>query len=203
MILAAISNWIIHLISTLGLVGVALLMAIESAAIPLPSEIIMPFSGFLVATGRFSLLGISIAGAIGSVAGSLVLYYIGYYGGRPFIEKYGKYFLVSQGDMAKADQFFQKYGIFSKFIGRILPVLRTFISLPAGIFKVEIKRFIIYSFAGSFIWSAVLGFIGLKLGEHWDSLRSYFHNLDLLLGLLILAAIIWFIYRHLKRPTAK
>jgi membrane protein DedA with SNARE-associated domain len=199
MIFASISNWIIHIISALGLTGVAFLMAIESAAIPLPSEIIMPFSGFLVAAGRFSLLGISIAGAIGSVIGSLVLYYIGYFGGRPFIEKYGKYFLFHHDDLAKADRFFQKHGVFSNCIARILPVLRTYISLPAGIFKAEIKKFVLYSFIGSFIWSAFLGFIGIKLGQHWDSLRPYFHEVDLLLTILILAGIAWFVYKHLKR----
>ena len=203
MIVAAISTWSIHVISALGYVGIAILMAIESSAVPLPSEIIMPFSGFLVLTGRFSLLGISLAGGIGSVIGSLFLYYIGFYGGRPLVEKYGKYLLIHSSDIAAVDKFFSKYGIFSNLFGRVLPIVRTFISFPAGISKAPIKSFVVYSFVGSFIWSLFLGYIGFKLGQNWDNLKSYFHNIDLIVGVLVLLGIAWFVYKHVRRGLAK
>src|SRR3989338_2887863 len=130
-ILALLTNFIISTISALGYSGVALLMAIESAAIPLPSEVIMPFSGFLVSEGRFTLLGIALAGAVGSVIGSWVTYWIGKYGGRPLIMKYGHWVLISEHDLNIEDKFFAKYGTWATFFGRVLPVFRTYISIPA------------------------------------------------------------------------
>ena len=187
---------ITHFISSFSYFGVAFLMAIESAAIPLPSEIIMPFAGFLVSTGQMTLLGIAIAGAIGSTVGSIILYYIGYLGGRPLIEKYGKYVLMHKKDMQMAENFFNKYGQFSTFIGRILPIVRTFISLPAGIYKVEVKAFIFYSLVGSFIWSFLLGYVGLKFGDKWSSISGYFKGLDYIIAGLIILGIAAYIYRH-------
>src|SRR5258708_3606188 len=132
-LLAIVSSWIVHVISVGGYAGIVLLMAIESAAIPLPSEVVMPFSGFLVAQGRFTLAGIALAGAIGSVIGSAVLYAIGYYGGRPLALKYGKYIFINHSDLERAEKFFVKHGDLANFLGRILPILRTFISFPAGL----------------------------------------------------------------------
>ncbi len=174
------------------------LMAVESAAIPLPSEVIMPFSGYLVATGRFSLLGIALAGAAGSLAGSLILYAVGYFGGRPLIEKYGKYILINHSDLDRADRFFSNYGSFSNFIARIVPVIRTFISFPAGLSKSEIKRFMAGTFIGSFIWSLFLGWVGLVLGQNWQQIRTYFHGLDVLIVAAAIIVIAWYIRRHLK-----
>lgn len=197
-IILVITNFITHTIDSLGYAGVVLLMAIESAAIPLPSEIIMPFAGFLVAEERFTLWGLALAGAIGSVIGSVVTYALGYYGGRPLIIKYGRYVLISEHDLELTEKFFAKFGKLSSFIGRVLPVIRTFISIPAGIGKVPFWSFTFYTFIGSLIWSYLLAWLGLKLGERWDSLSDYFHKFDLLIGVVIIAFIIFWIRRHFK-----
>jgi membrane protein DedA with SNARE-associated domain len=198
-ILSILTNFIVHTISVLGYPGVALLMLIESAAIPLPSEIIMPFAGFLVASGRFNLFGIALAGGIGSAIGSAITYWVGLTGGRPFILKYGKYVLISQHDLEISDRFFAKYGSLSTFIGRLLPVVRTYISIPAGISKVPFWKFIFYSFLGSFLWSLPLGFLGMKLGQNWSTLREKLHGFDTTIIVLIVMGIIFWIYRHIKQ----
>ena len=197
-IILAITNFITSTVDTLGYFGVALLMAIESAAIPLPSEIIMPFAGFLVNEGRFTLFGLSVAGALGSVVGSLITYGIGFYGGRPLIIKYGHYVLINEQDLKLADNFFHRFGKLSVFVGRMLPVIRTFISIPAGISKVPLRPFVAYCFIGSFVWSYLLAWLGVKLGANWHSLENYFRKFDLLIGLIIIAFIIYWIRRHLK-----
>lgn len=202
-ILNALTIFVTHVISTSGYFGIAGLMALESSAVPLPSEVIMPFAGYLVSTGRFTLLGISLAGAVGSAVGSAVLYAVGYYGGRPLLEKYGRYILIRHKDIDHADHFFQKYGNASNFIGRILPVVRTFISFPAGVAEVNFKKFIFYSFIGSFIWSMFLGYIGLKLGQNWEHLKVYFHRLDYVIVGLLLLAVTWYVRRHIKGQKAK
>ncbi len=198
-IIDILTNFIISVISHGGYPGVALLMAIESAAIPLPSEIIMPFAGFLVAEGRFTLFGISMAGAVGSAVGSAITYWIGRYGGRPLIERYGKYILISTHDLDIADRFFLKYGLLSTFIGRLLPVFRTFISVPAGIAKVNFPMFLLYSFVGSFLWSGLLGYFGLKLGPQWMELRERAHGFDVAIIVIIIAGGIWWVYRHFRQ----
>ena len=197
-IVAYLSGWVIWMITLLGHPGIVLAMAIESACIPLPSEIIMPFSGYLVSQGIFSLWAVSVSGAIGCVLGSVVTYYIGFYGGRPFVEKYGKYVLIHKKDLDRADAWSKKYGDTAVFISRLLPVIRTFISLPAGIMKVNFAKFVIYTFVGSLIWCWFLAWIGLKLGEHWNTLSPYFHKFDLVIGLVIAAGAGYFIYHHLK-----
>jgi membrane protein DedA with SNARE-associated domain len=198
-LLAHLSAFVTHVISSGGYFGVGILMALESAAIPLPSEVIMPFAGYLVSIGTFTLLGISLAGAIGSVIGSAILYGIGYYGGRPLIEKYGKYILIRSEDLDSAERFFKKYGVASNFIGRMLPVVRTFISFPAGVAKVDVKKFLFYSFVGSFIWSLFLGYIGLKLGQNWDILHKYFRGLDYVIVTVVVIGVVWYVYRHFKK----
>lgn len=197
-IISVLAEFIIWGINLMGYSGVALMMAIESACIPLPSEIIMPFSGYLVSTGKFTLWGVSLAGAIGCVLGSAVAYWIGYYGGRPAAEKYGKYILVTHHDLDIADNFFKKYGNAAVFIARLLPVIRTFISLPAGIAKMNFSKFIVYTFLGSLPFCYLLAYIGKKLGDNWDTLGVYFHKFDAVIGILILIGIIWFVKRHLN-----
>ena len=144
-----LGRFVIAAISTFGYTGIVITMAIESACIPLPSEIIMPFSGYLVSTGQFSMLGVTFAGAVGNVLGSLVAYYVGVWGGRPFVERYGRYFLVSQHDLELADRWFTKHGDAAVLISRLLPVVRTFISLPAGIARMDVKKFMLFSFVGA------------------------------------------------------
>jgi len=197
-ILSIISGFIIHTISSLGYGGVVLLMGIESANIPLPSEVIMPFSGFLVSTGQFSLFWVAVAGGFGCLWGSLLSYWIGAKGGRPLIEKYGKYILMSHHDLDISDRWFRRWGMAAVFVGRLLPVIRTFISFPAGIARVNLWRFSIYTFVGSFIWSYFLGWIGFKMGENWDSLKNYFHRFDVVIAAIIAAGIAWYIWRHVK-----
>jgi membrane protein DedA with SNARE-associated domain len=197
-IIAILAKFIIWGIDNLGYAGVALMMAIESACIPLPSEIIMPFSGYLVSIGRFSLWEVALAGAVGCVIGSIIAYWIGYYGGRPMAEKYGKYVLVTNHDLNLADNFFQKYGNSAVFISRLLPVIRTFISLPAGIARMNFWKFIAYTFLGSLPFCYLLAYIGKKLGDNWNTLGVYFHKFDIAIGIIILIGLIWFIKRHIN-----
>jgi membrane protein DedA with SNARE-associated domain len=197
-IISILASFIIWGISGLGYFGVALMMAIESACIPLPSEIIMPFAGFLVAKGQFTLLGATLAGSIGSVVGSVLAYWVGIYGGRKFIEKYGKYILISRHDLEIADKFFNKHGSGAIFFSRMLPVIRTFISLPAGIAKMNFTKFVVYTFLGSLPWCYGLAYVGKKLGDNWDTLGAYFHKFDAIIGILFIIMITWYIRRHLK-----
>lgn len=198
LLIKILSEFVINTISSMGYIGVGLLMAIESACIPLPSEIIMPFSGFLVAQGRFTLWAITLAGSIGSVLGSAVAYWVGKIGGRMFIEKYGKYILISHHDLDLADKFFQKYGNWAVFFSRMMPVVRTFISLPAGIARMNFTQFVIYTFAGSIPWCFALGYLGKKLGDHWEILGAYFHKFDLAIVILFILLVVWYIRRHIN-----
>ncbi|KRT72908.1 MAG: putative Protein dedA [Deltaproteobacteria bacterium CSP1-8] len=197
-ILEALASFVIFVISMMGLPGIVLLMAIESACIPLPSEVIMPFSGYLVFLGKYSLWSVGLAGAIGCVVGSVPAYYLGMYGGRPLIEKYGKYILMSRHDLDMADRWFERHGEATVFFARLLPVIRTFIAFPAGVARMEMKRFIAYTFAGSLPWCLGLAYIGMVMGERWPVLREYFHKFDLLIGAAIAAGIVWYVRRHLK-----
>lgn len=193
-----LANFVVNAIGLLGYVGVFLLMLFESCGIPFPSEIIMPFSGFLVAQGKMTLLLIVLAGTLGNLAGSLLAYYIGLKGGRPLIEKYGKYILISRHDLDSADRFFTRYGQWAVFFGRLLPVVRTYISFPAGIAKMDIKKFSLFTFLGALPWCFLFGYLGVRLGAHWEFIRLKLHQFDLLMAFLVIAAVVWYVYRHLK-----
>ena len=197
-ILAAIFVFIKAVIATTGYGGIVILMAIESACIPLPSELIMPFAGYLVYEGHFSLLWVATAGAIGCNVGSVIAYEIGYYGGRRLVEKYGHWIFLTEHDLRWADRFFEKFGHAAVFIGRLLPVVRTFIALPAGIARMPRLRFHVYTFLGSWPWCFVLAYIGMKLGENWRSLGKYFHQFDIVIGGLIAVFVVWFVYTRWK-----
>lgn len=197
-ILSVLSHFVINTISSMDYWGIVLLMGIESANIPLPSEVIMPFSGYLVSTGKFNLFWVSIAGGVGCLWGSLLSYWVGAKGGRPLIEKYGKYILMSKHDLDIADKWFAKWGMGAVFVGRLLPVIRTFISFPAGIARVNLFWFSVWTFVGSVIWSYFLGWIGFKLGENWDSLKDYFHKFDLVIGIILILGIALYVWRHIK-----
>ena len=179
--------YITGLITAIGYPGVALLMAIESACIPLPSEIL-----FLAAT----------AGAIGCNLGSLVAYWIGAYGGRPLVEKFGRYVLMSHKDLDRVDHYFQKYGDITVLIGRLLPVVRTFIALPAGIARMPQLRFHVYTFLGSWPWCFALAYVGMKAGASWNDpnskLKHILHKADAAILLVIVAFVAWFVWSHLK-----
>ncbi|MBI2346607.1 MAG: DedA family protein [Deltaproteobacteria bacterium] len=195
-LLAALAALIIWIISTGGYAGIVIAMAIESACIPLPSEVIMPFSGYLASIGRFSLWGTALAGAIGNVAGSTVAYLVGRYGGREIVWKYGRYVLISHRDVATADRWFSRYGQRVVFGSRLLPVIRTFISLPAGIAKMRFIPFVVYTFLGSLPWCYALAYVGYRLGERWDTIGVYFHRFDTAIGSLLLLAAGWWVWRH-------
>ena len=202
-LLTLVSQLILGVISAGGYAGIVLLMAIESACIPLPSEIIMPFSGYLAGQGRFSLWGVAVAGGVGCNRGSMVAYAVGAYGGRPFLERYGRYLLLTRGDLAWADRWFARYGEATVFFSRLLPVIRTFIALPAGIARMDFLRFNVYTFLGSLPWCLGLAWLGLKLGEHWEeTIRPVFEKLDLLIGLLLAAALVWFVRARLRQLRA-
>jgi membrane protein DedA with SNARE-associated domain len=198
-ILTIISIFIIDTISSTGYLGIVILMAIESACIPLPSEVIMPFSGYLVTMKRFSLIGTGVAGAFGCVVGSVAAYYVGMYGGRPLIERYGKYILISHKDLDIADRWFLRYGDAVIFFSRLLPVIRTFISFPAGVARMNMVKFVTYTFVGSFPWCLGLAYIGMILGKNWETIKVYFHRFDYLIGAVILLGIGIFLWKHLKR----
>jgi len=205
-LLAWLAAAIIAVISGMGLLGIVLLMAIESACIPLPSELIMPFSGYLVSTGLWSLPLVATAGALGCNLGSTAAYYAGYYGGRPLIERWGAYILMSHGDLEQAERFFARFGGLAVFIGRLLPVVRTFIALPAGIARMPQLKFQVYSFLGSWPWCFALAWIGYKLGQAWDSdprLKAFMHRFDLLILLALLLAVGWYLRRHLGRRVGR
>lgn len=196
--IGAVINTIQHIIGNFGPLGVSLLMAIESCNIPLPSEAILPFAGLLVKQGYFSIHAAAFAGAFGCLLGSIPSYMIGYYGGRPFVEKYGKWFLISKKDLEMADKWEQKYGNLAFFLCRMIPVVRTFISLPAGILKADLKQFTFYTFLGSLLWSYPLIYVGMKLGEHAEELKAIWHKFDLVIILAIGVLFILHLRNHFK-----
>lgn len=191
-----VSDLIVGLIGSFGYSGIFFAMALESACIPFPSEIIMPFSGFVVSEGKLDLLGITLAGALGNLFGSVVAYQVGLRGGRPFLEKYGKYVLLSRKKLDIADDWFRKYGDRAVLISRVLPVIRTYISLPAGIAGMDFKKFSFYTFAGSLPWCFALGYAGLLLGPRWDSLRGWFHILDAMIIISTLCILGYLVIRY-------
>ncbi len=187
-------------ISAFGAFGISILMAIESCNIPLPSEAILPFAGYLVSIGKIPNIHVaSIFGAIGCVLGSIPSYYLGYWGGRPFFEKYGKYFFVSAKDLDDADKWVEKYGDWAFFICRMLPVIRTFISLPAGILRARKRVFFTLTFLGSLIWSYFLVYVGIKLGENFYTIKNFCHKFDAVIIVICLVLGGLYIYKHIKK----
>lgn len=197
--MTVVVSWIIATISAAGYWGIAGLMALESACLPLPSEVIMPFAGYLVSTGRISLLAAATAGAIGCNIGSTIAYLIGAYGGRPAVLRWGKYVFFGEHDLERFDGYFERYGSAAVFISRLLPVVRTFISLPAGIARMPFLKFQVYTFVGSWPWCFGLTYLGFKLGEQWNknpTVQAIFHRFDWLVVLLVASAAVLYIYRR-------
>ena len=183
-LIGLLAGFVIAFITRWEYLGIAVLMGIESACIPLPSEIIMP---------------VALAGAVGCVLGSWIAYAVGAWGGRPLIERYGKYLLISRHDLDLADRWFQRHGDITIFVGRLLPVIRTFIAFPAGVARMPLWRFTAYTFVGSFIWCLGLAWIGLKLGQHWDTLGVWFHRFDAVIVGAFVLALAWYVWRHLRQ----
>ena len=212
-LLEAVGAFVVSVISHLGYPGILLLMAIESACIPLPSEVIMPFSGALTVAdiaaryGRspLSLFWVATVGALGCNVGSIVAYEIGYYGGRPLVLKFGRWLLLSQKELDWAERFFERRGSLTVFISRLLPVIRTFIALPAGVAQMPRGRFHLYTFLGSWPWCFVLAYLGMKAGENWGYLRKYFHQFDVVIAVVLVAGVAWFLWSrwaHRIRATS-
>jgi membrane protein DedA with SNARE-associated domain len=200
-LVAAVAALIVATVSTAGYGGIVALMAIESACIPLPSEIIMPFSGYLVSTGRFDLVLVALAGAIGCNLGSTAAYAVGAHGGRTLVERWGGYALIRQRELALADWFFERFGGIAVFVARLLPLVRTFIAFPAGIARMRQVKFQIYTFAGSFLWCYALAYVGQKLGERWESdprLKQVFHRFDAAIAVAIVIAVAFYLWLHLR-----
>ena len=200
--LAALEQVIIpsieHLYAQVGYLGVLIAMAIESACIPIPSEIIMPMAGWMVFRGVFDFWLAVVAGTVGCTVGSAVAYWVGAWGGRPLLLKYGRYLLISEHDMDAADRWFAKYGDPAIFFSRLLPVIRTFISFPAGVTKMNFGKFLLYTTIGSFPWVLGLTYAGKLMGDNWVQVRAVLQNFDYPIIALLLAAVAYYLYRHLK-----
>jgi membrane protein DedA with SNARE-associated domain len=195
-VITALASWIVEVISATGYLGIVFLMAIESACIPLPSEVIMPFAGYLVFLGKANLLGVATAGAIGCNVGSTIAYYVAAKGGRTALERWGKYVLISHAELERTDRFFARYGGATVFFGRLLPLVRTFIAFPAGLARMPMRQFQIYTFLGSWLWCFALAYVGYLLGARWDSdptMRKLFHDFDAVIALAVLVGFVWFV----------
>jgi len=207
-ILGPVIHWIIHVIRYGGYPGIVMLMAIESACIPLPSEVIMPFSGALAGAALaasqvppmepFNLHLVAWAGALGCALGSALAYWVGARGGRPFVERYGRYVLIRRSDLDRADRWFARWGGWAVFIARLLPVVRTFISLPAGIARMRFGPFLVLSFVGSLPWCYFLAYVGMALGERWETIKTWFRGADVVIGIAILAMAVLWLWHHLR-----
>jgi membrane protein DedA with SNARE-associated domain len=185
-------------VASWGYAGVVIMMAIESANIPLPSEAIMPTAGLLVHKGEMSIHFAALAGAIGCLLGSIPSYFLGLKGGRPFVQKYGRYILVSEKDLEAADKWVDRWGDWAFLVCRMLPVVRTFISFPAGVLRAHFGIFCLFTFLGSLIWCYFLTWVGIKFGENMETFVNIWHKFDLAIVVLVVAGFGWYIWRHLK-----
>jgi membrane protein DedA with SNARE-associated domain len=201
-IIRPIVEFITSIISTMSYPGIFFLMILESALIPIPSEIIMPFSGFLASTGKLSYIGIVLAGSFGNLVGSILTYYLGIYLGRKFILKYGRYIFFKKEHLEVTEHLFNKYGDRVSFIGRLLPGIRTYVSLPAGIGKTNFVKFAIYTFAGSIIWNSMLTYVGMKLGNNWKNIDKFSIYLDIAAVIAIAVFLIWFLHNSRRKSKA-
>jgi membrane protein DedA with SNARE-associated domain len=192
-------NFFTHLIAQGGYASITFLMTLESMVFPVPSEAVMPFAGFLIFSGQMSFWAIIIFSTLGSIIGSLISYYIGLFGGRAIIEKYGKYFLLDHHHLLLTEKFFNRFGSKAILISRFVPVVRHLISLPAGIGKMNLFHFIIYTIVGAALWNSFLAYLGYYLGSRWEEIRKYSEVIDIILVVLIITVIIFWIYRQVRR----
>jgi membrane protein DedA with SNARE-associated domain len=201
-LLGAATAFVVAAISAGGYAGIVLLMAIESACVPLPSEIIMPFAGYLVYRGELGLLGVAVAGAAGCVVGSLAAYAVGARGGRPAIERWGRWVLLSPRELELADRWFARWGRQTVFWARLLPVVRTFIALPAGVARMELWPFVWLTFAGSLPWCWALAYAGLRLAENWSRVRESMHGFDTAVAALVALGLLWALWHRIRAVRA-
>ena len=202
-ILKPVIDFVISFISGLGYPGIFLLMILESALIPIPSEIIMPFSGFLVSNGTFDPISVVLAGTFGNLVGSILTYYLGIKAGRAFILKYGKYILFKKSHLEFTEELFEKYGDKISFFCRLLPAVRTYISLPCGVGKANFVKFSIYTFLGSLIWNSMLTYVGILFGNNWKNIDRYAIYLDIVAACVIVGFIIWFVVKVRRRNKSR
>jgi membrane protein DedA with SNARE-associated domain len=198
LVIETLSSWMISFVGATGYFGVFLLMTVESACIPLPSEVTMPFAGFLVSQGGMNFWLVVLAGGLGNLVGSLAAYYVGLRLEdsllRAFIRTHGKWVLMSEHDYDLAEIWFRRHGEIVVFVSRLLPIVRTFISLPAGVAKMNVIRFSIYTMVGSVLWSILLTYIGVQLGDHWHDLSGIWHQFDVVIGLALVAALAFYVW---------
>ncbi len=190
MITEFLSNFVVHVLTGLGYTGLFVLSLLESAAIPIPSEIVLPFAGFLVASGQFLFWPAVLLATLGNIVGSAILFWVGISGGRWILEKYGKYVFIHDKEIEKGDAWFARHGVKAVFWGRMMPIVRTFISLPAGVNKMNFKKFLVFTSFGALPWNFALVYLGIKAGENWDSFRPYFHIFDYVIGVIVVALVI-------------
>lgn len=197
-IIATAVGAILQIIDSAGYPGIFVLMALEGSFLPVPSEIILTFSGYLVSQGRFSLFLVAIVGALGNVAGTLITYAVGRYLGLPFLYRYGKYVLITRDEIDRASRLFERYGIAIIFVSRLIPGARGYIPIGAGVAQMKIAPFITTVFIGSFLYSLVLTYIGVILGENWDIVGVYFRQFDGVIILVVLLVAGWWLARRIK-----
>lgn len=203
MIVEYLINLITQFMSFLGYIGLLILMALESMIAPVPSEVVMPFAGFLITDGRFTFFMVAVFSTLGSIMGSLVSYWIGLFGGRKFILRFGKYLLLDESHLEWTEKWFSKQGEKTIFISRFIPIVRHLISLPAGIGKMNLKKFITYTAAGALIWNMFLTYLGYKLKQKWEVIHEYSGQLDIAAGILLVIVIGYLIYKHAKQKRFK
>ena len=198
-VITGLGNFALGIVEALGYWGIIITMALESACIPVPSEVVMPAGGVLVNEGVFNFWDVVFAGTIGNLIGSIIAWWGGLKGGRPFIERYGRYILLSEHSLVTAERWFARYGEATVFFSRMMPIIRTFISLPAGIGKMPFRRFCLLTFVGSIPWNWLLTYLGYKLSEGWEEKYSkYYHDFQLVIAILIVIGVVWFIWHHVK-----
>lgn len=197
-----IADWATHLLDTTGYVGLVFLMALESMVAPIPSEAVMPFAGFLIVDGTFTWAGVIFWSTVGSIAGSLISYYLGYFGGRPLVLKVGKYLLLDKSHLDTTEKYFNKNGQITIFVARFIPVIRHLISIPAGLAEMNLWKFLLYTTAGAACWNTILTVAGYYLKDNWNSLMKYSHIIDIVvvavLGLAFIY-LVWKLYKDYKK----
>ena len=203
MIVEYIIGIIIQFMSYLGYFGLFILMTLESMIAPIPSEVVMPFAGFLIADGKFTWIMVLVFSSLGSLFGSLLSYWIGLFGGRKFILKFGKYLFLDEGHLRWSEDFFNKHGEKTIFISRFIPIVRHLISIPAGIGRMHLKKFILYTVLGASIWNMFLVYLGFKLKQRWELIHEYSSQLDIIAGIILILIIGYIIYKHLKHKGYK
>ena len=202
--LAWIAKTAITVISELGYAGVFFLMAAESMIIPIPAELVMPFAGFLAAQGKFQMVYIFLASSLGSITGSLISYWMGRIGGNRLVIHFGKYLLLDLADLKKTERYFERRGEGTIFVGRLIPVVRHLISIPAGIGRMNLKKFSLYTLAGASLWNMLLAYLGYVLGQNWNKIRHYTEPVSVTVVILLVAGFVYFVYHHVKnKRTSK